>query len=499
MAQSRHFGLGKATKAGGVRPLEILFLLCAAAGLTSSSVWARKSPWRWLASVLPAAAAAAQILIEGERWQLFPAYLTAGGIVAAVLLSTRTRTSKSVGLLLLASGFLAILLSATLAALFPVFSFPQPVGPYRVGTFAVQWTDKSRPDIFESNPNVRRTLVVQIYYPAEAGASGRRAPYLANADRVSAQLMAVLGLPRFLVSHLRYVTTNAIENAEPARSARSMPVLIFVSGADGYRNSNYAQVQALASRGYVVLCLDQPGTAASVRLNDGRDVDAIARPLMQRLIDQSLVPVSPVPRMYGRVFPEGFVGYLAEDAIFAREQLTALDSHGILAGKLDLQRVGLFGVSLGGIEVAEACAADASFRACLVMESPMTKHTLAQRLVQPTMFITRRAQDMRKEGWPPIQVARHLNTMHLAYARLRGEGYFVQIAGAFHANFGDGAFLSPLTRLLDVTGPIDGKRCEQIIEAYQRAFFDTYLRGYHAPLLAGPSAKYPEVSFHSHR
>jgi hypothetical protein len=71
--------------------------------------------------------------------------------------------------------------------------------------------------------------------------------YLTNADRVSVQLMAVLGFPTFLVSHLRYVTTNAVENARPAIAAGRMPVLIFLSGADGFRNSNFAQVQALVS------------------------------------------------------------------------------------------------------------------------------------------------------------------------------------------------------------------------------------------------------------
>jgi hypothetical protein len=101
--------------------------------------------------------------------------------------------------------------------------------------------------------------------------------------------------------------------------------------------------------------LDQPDTAASTRLDDGRNVDAIPRPSMQRLIDQSINPGFPPPRMNGRSFPEGFISYLAQDAVFARQQLTELNRDGLLAGRLDLQQVGLFGISLGGIEVPEAC------------------------------------------------------------------------------------------------------------------------------------------------
>jgi hypothetical protein len=155
----------------------------------------------------------------------------------------------------------------------------------------------------------------------------------------------------------------------------------------------------------------------------------------------------------------------------------------------------LFGVSLGGIVVPEACAADPGFRACLVMESPMTKRALSEALGRPAMFITRPEIDMRSEGWPQAEIDRHLNGMGRAFALLRGDGYFVQIPGAYHANFGDTAFWSPLVTALGVTGPIDGLRCEEIIEAYQLAFFESHLRGLKSPLLAELPAAYRDAVF----
>jgi pimeloyl-ACP methyl ester carboxylesterase len=477
-----------------MRILEVLFFLSALIGLLSFLWPASMSGWHKLAPLAPTAAAI-QIFVEGARWQLVPGYAIVVGLALAHLIERRIRCPRWVATSMVAGGLFTLGVSSILATIFPIFSFPTPNGPFAVGTFVVQWKDDSRPDVFSPIPTDRRILVLQVYYPVEAGATGRRAMYLTNADRVSVQLMTVLGFPTFLFSHLRYVTTNAVENVQPTMEAGRMPVLIFLSGADGFRNSNYAQVQALVSHRYVVVCLDQPGTAASTRLDDGRNVDAIPRPLMQRLIDQSISPDSPPPEMNGRLFPEGFISYLAQDAVFARQQLKELNRDGLLAGRLDLQQVGLFGVSLGGIEVPEACLADAGFRVCMVMESPMTKRALTESLGQPTMFITRPAVDMRAEGWPEAEVDRHLIGMGQVFTDLRGDGFFLQIRGAFHANFGDTTFWSPLVTILGVAGPIDGARCEAIIEAYQLAFFDNYLRGSNSQLLSRPATTFPEVVF----
>jgi hypothetical protein len=46
-----------------------------------------------------------------------------------------------------------------------------------------------------------------------------------------------------------------------------------------------------------------------------------------------------------------------------------------------------------------------------------------------------------------------------------------------------------------LTGTIKGERMIQITSAYVRAFFDYYLMGQNSPLLTGPSAEFPEVSF----
>ena len=127
------------------------------------------------------------------------------------------------------------------------------------------------------------------------------------------------------------------------------------------------------------------------------------------------------------------------------DQLGALnraDPNGILTGKLDLQRVGVFGVSLGGIVVGETCRIDPRLRACLVMDAPMSAAVVNSGLQQPSMWITRDAASMRLErqragGWPDAEIEAHQSSMRAVYEGLSGDGYFLRVPGMFHGETND--------------------------------------------------------------
>ena len=205
---------------------------------------------------------------------------------------------------------------------------------------------------------------------------------------------------------------------------------------------------------------------------------------------------------------DGIIPYLAQDAIFTLDQLATLnhsDPNGILTGRLDLQRSGTFGVSLGGIVVSEACRTEPRLRACLVMDAPMPADVVKSGLRQPTMWITRDAETMRLErkrggGWSEADIEQHQTTMRAVFEKSQpGEGYFVQVAGMFHINLTDIPYWNRLNYRLGFTGPIDAQRAHRIINAYTLAFFDRHLMGRPAVLLDQPAELYPEVSFETRR
>ena len=117
------------------------------------------------------------------------------------------------------------------------------------------------------------------------------------------------------------------------------------------------------------MAIDQPYAAAGVPFPDGRQVAGLSKDQTNALIQQSIQPGDTAPTLNGRALTADIIPYLAQDAIFTLDQLTTLnqaDPHGLLTGRLDVQRAGIFGVSLGGITLSEACRLEPRFRACLV-------------------------------------------------------------------------------------------------------------------------------------
>jgi len=469
--------------------------------------------WTRYIVLITLALAVVQILVEGPRWQLVPAYVLTGlfllawvvqrfmpvsGIVKRIL-SNRLVVGCAIVLCLLDLG-----LSAALPTVLPVFHFPRPSGPYQIGTLTYHWAENSRHELFSTDPHAHRELMVQVWYPVKGDNSSAQALYVQDASALSSALARALHVPGFTFDHFQYVTTHAIPSAPVADDELSYPVLIFLTGLTGYRQSNTFQVEELVSHGYIVVGIDQPYAAATVVFPDGHQILGWTRNQMQPLIQQSLSPVANAPILNShQELTNGIIPYFAQDVSFAFNELTALnkaDPNGILTGRLDLQRVGTFGISLGAMVAGEACHRDARLKACLMMDAAMPADVVQAGLRQPSMWITRPASSMQLEGWSEADIAQTLSTMHAVFKKEPvGDGYYVSIPGMFHVNFTDGPYFTPLAPLLNppFAGPIKAQRGFDIINAYSLAFFDQHLDGQPTALLDGPSKQYPEVLFSS--
>jgi predicted dienelactone hydrolase len=341
-----------------MRPIETLLLL---ANLLTLFVLAVQLPravrWTGYSALIALMIAVAQVLVEGSRWQMIPAYVLTGLFFLVWLwqkIARRGDANRLVVGLAIGVGILGLAVSIVLPIVLPVFRFPHPSGSYKIGTLTYHWVDTHRPEVFSTDPNAHRELMVQIWYPANRDSSSLRAPYIQDADTLAPALARVIHLPEFTFGHLKYVTTNAIPSAHVSDDKPNYPLLIFLEGLTGFRQMNTFQVEELVSHGYIVAAIDQPYAAASVVLPDGRQVAGLSKYQMNILIQQSVSPVEKAPILNGLAFKNGIIPYFAQDAIFTLNQLAALnqaDPNGILTGRLDLQRAGTFGISLGGIIV----------------------------------------------------------------------------------------------------------------------------------------------------
>jgi len=463
--------------------------------------------WISYAATITVLVGGLQMFVEGQRWQMVPAYALTiiffliwlfGIFVPGGIHANRLIADIGVGL-----GVFALAVSIVLPIVLPVFHFPRPTGPYQIGTVTYHWVE-SHHEILSADPNMHRELIAQVWYPAEGNSSAARAPYVQDASALSLGFAQVLHLPRFTFDYWKYVTTNATPSVPVASHKSRYPVLIFLEGLDGFRQVNTFQIEELVSHGYIVTAIDQPYAAASVVFPDGRQITGWTRDQMQPLINQSLSPAAKAPIVSGQPLKDGIIPYFAQDVSFTLDQLTALDEtdpNGILTERLDLQRVGTFGVSLGAMVAAEASHRDPRIKASLMMDAAMPADVVQAGLRQPSMWITRDANIMRLErqragGWSEMEIALTLSTMRAVFNKsLPGHGHYVQMPGTFHLNFTDAAYWSPILPLVGLVGPINAQRAYNIINAYSLAFFDRYLEGSPAALLDGPTEQYSEVLF----
>ena len=254
------------------------------------------------------------------------------------------------------------------------------------------------------------------------------------------------------------------------------PVLIFSHGILGGRIQNTSQIQELASHGYVVVGIDHTYDASFTIFSPTESIPS-------GLLANSLGPDGNTAvkirdtGIYVRVADVQFV--LDELA-----KLNAEDPKKILAGHLDLEKVGVFGHSFGGATTMGACAVDDRVRSGLAMDGCISDERIE--LLSKPLFIMK----MPREGEDPI------GTKRLS-KKCSGPFWDVNIAGTAHGNFTDLAFLTPAHRLSMLTGTIEPMRALIIMNAYTLAFFDYTLLGKASALLDGPSAEFNEVTFDS--
>lgn len=495
-----------------MRPFELALvsslLLTALSGLVPLQRrprWIRYLPW------LSGSVLALHLVLEGYRWQLAPAYA-----LTAILLLMSLRTARrnqpaqmapparSRTIRRIAAGVLVLVALGTttlLATLMPVFDLPAPSGALRIGTTTFSLVDSSRPEVFTRDAADRRELLIQAWYPAEPAADAR--PEQLVPPRVARAMTQGLGLSRlsFLLSHLSLVKTHSYRDAPISEARPSYPVLVFSHGYWGTPAQNTVQMEELASHGYVVLSIGHSYESSALLHPDGRLV-GVSPELFRSVQEQARRPgygallwrliASPDPEERQRLLQENSehevhfstsVRLWAADTSFLFDELQRPDPAPALRHfrrRLDLERIGVFGMSFGGATATEVCLQDARCRAGINMDGVQfgAAATRDSALRVPFMFMTSEPFGMLAE---PV------------FRRTRAPAWLLKVNGSTHLDFTDLSLVSSLLRTAGMMGSIGGERMQTIMNTYIVAFFDRTLADRDAPLLQGPSTDYPEV------
>ena len=182
---------------------------------------------------------------------------------------------------------------------------------------------------------------------------------------------------------------------------------------------------------------------------------------------------------------------------FALDQLDRLnvaDPSGRFVGRLDMQRVGAFGHSIGGAQALQFCHDDSRCRACIDVDGIPFGAASTEGVAQPVMFLL---SDHRGEsGEEGRQAEASFGSL---FKRLPSDRWTeVMIRGSNHYMFSDDAVLrSPLLmrglRAASVVR-IDGSRQLAVAGHFIRSFLDVHLKGARDSALKSLTG-YPEVEY----
>ena len=494
-----------------MRLLEMLLLIVLAITLVAIPLtWTKRPKWLRFLAAFPAIVMLLQIVIEGYRWQMVPAYALTTIVFLAGLPTmirgprpseTPRRTSRALAIIGTIAGLAIVWITVELCMQVPAFKMPVPGGPYAVGTRTFLLVDESRIDEDSPINNGYRTMSLQTWYPAELTGEEEPSTYLQSA--IQKEMEELNGPPAWFNGYLDQIKTHAYWNASVAPADDRFPVILY--SPSGNASLHKILFEELASQGYVVVSISHPHWSNVLFDDQGKvipqgglseryiswfqeaDKPAVrtAQGQINSVDDISVVERAQINLNRARPIAISELRQWAEDVGFVLEQLSEMNQPGrVFESQLDLNQVGVMGFSLGGATAGQFCATDARCQAGINVDGFMFGDILENNLQAPFMFF--------HSSFPGVEPVGAL-----FYEWAENNAYMLQIAGSNHHDLGAPAPTGrPIILQLGLSSGQfpDGAYLAQITNEYILAFFDKHLKNEPAPLLAGPSP-YPEVSF----
>ena len=364
---------------------------------------------------------------------------------------------------------------------------PAPSGPYAVGRQNLVWTDSARRD--PTDTTRRREVSVWIWYPANVPkTAGTETPLPTEWEtRRLETLKNKLGPD--IAGAMREFAVYAQTNAPLLAGTSRLPVLLFTPGLSWLATDYSVILEDLASHGYIVVGYSPVGFSDPVVFPDGRVVGRSLGYGASIGTDQS---------------------YIDDDAVFVLRAIRDLDRHGVLRGRIDLDRIGAFGHSVGGATSLVLAARDTSVRAAINLDGDVMGDAREARPHQPLLLISSDLPhiDEAPPNWSAKRVELTREGLERSEKRRTDEwtntssrsiaAHRIRILGTQHLNFTDAALASerassPEARWMKF-GSIDGQRALTITIELVRSFFDqVFGRAEIGDLLAAPERHFAEV------
>lgn len=330
---------------------------------------------------------------------------------------------------------------------------------FAVGTKYFKWRDESRIDKHYGE-NEFREVHIQVWYPIEKTKTNlKRADYFPEIEKAKSVLTNWSEEDLRLV---KSVNTNSFVGAEISEKSDKYPVLIFSPSLGGHTSFYSFYAERLANAGYVVVGVNHKFESNYIINKDGEVI--VQNHKFHDDLKELKIPEEITGDEYREKKGERH-RIIGKDLIFVLNQLEEKNASDF-SNRLDLNKVGVWGHSIGGAASIDAAKMDKRFKAVLNFDGTPSGWALREGLDQPFMYIED-LTDLSHSGYK-MQFDRR----EAFCQKVSSDCYRVLIGNANHNSFVD----------INYYEAIDEKQKSaslKIIETslkYMTDFFDKHLR-----------------------
>ncbi len=437
-------------------------------------------------------------LLEGYRWQMFLIYALVVFLTLIALLRSyqrtffgRRRTGKIRNLLrysLYSVMAVLFILSVSLSLLLPVFSLPEPEGPYAAGTETFHFVDAARDELLTDLEGDKRELIVQFWYPANINDQAKSEPVFPQTDGKFEELKQAFsrelgGFPAFLIDYWKYIGTNSYKGAKISAAQQSWPVVILSHGMGTTRTIHTSQAENLASNGFVVAAIDHTYSTVITSFPDGKTTGFRTELNKDNLYEAS--------SRVGTIWLQD-----VEFVVDQLERMNAGDMESPFINKLDLSNIGAMGHSFGGSTAFNSLCLSEKTKAAINMDGTLFRLDGSYNLEKPFLLITsegylERAELFKKASITDEELKTNKLTRELynIYKPMlvsenefleklqKNKGKLILMENAAHFNYTDLQLYTSLLQYAGITGSANGRQFAGTINRYVLDFFNENLRG----------------------
>ena len=400
------------------------------------------------------------LITNGLRWQFTLLFILLFVLYIMVILTRfQVLSLNKVGRVITMAliGFVTVV-SLILAYGFPVYSMPDVSGDFLVGTTSYEIDDLDRLEIYTESPDDTRKIMIQMWYPAQTVQGYTPAMWLDDGLEIPRALTKDWGLPSFILDQTIEVRSNSFIDAPIHDALNEYPIVVISHGWSGFRNLHSDLAEEFASQGYIAVAIEHTYGSLATVFESG--------PVY--LNKEALPPRETTPNFLD--YANTLVNVYGDDVISTIDFLEMIndDDANPFYGRLALEHIIAVGHSTGGGGIVSAALKDERIDGIIGLDAwveSIELTRLLEGLKIPALFLRSGAWEISFNNERLYQLVESSQSSHL-----------YQMNGTTHYDFAMVYMYSPFTGILGITGEVDGKRVNQILEEVSLDFMNDITR-----------------------